>query len=128
MRLPDPSTPNLKVDLFQEITLSPRIFLEVDAAVKAKQMKADVNEYPKVNMSASNGGSSTEGLNLSANPSNMQQNDDDARLIEQEEIPLRKGLVVMKELPRLYGKKQHAYHLEQLEKGNHVNGGSLDST
>ncbi|XP_054784760.1 uncharacterized protein LOC129291440 isoform X2 [Prosopis cineraria] len=47
MRLPDPSTPNLKIDLLQEITLSPRIFSEVDAALKAKQMKADVDEYLK---------------------------------------------------------------------------------
>ncbi|KAK4267898.1 hypothetical protein QN277_024622 [Acacia crassicarpa] len=47
MRLPDPSTPNLKIDLLQEITLSPRIFSEVDAALKAKPIKADVDEYLK---------------------------------------------------------------------------------
>ncbi|XP_019463581.1 PREDICTED: CCR4-NOT transcription complex subunit 1 isoform X2 [Lupinus angustifolius] len=47
MRLPDPSTPNLKIDLLQEITQSPRILSEVDAALKAKQMKADVDEYLK---------------------------------------------------------------------------------
>ncbi|CAL5195221.1 unnamed protein product [Lathyrus oleraceus] len=45
MRLPDPSTPNLKIDLLQEITQSPRILSEVDAALKAKQMKADIDEY-----------------------------------------------------------------------------------
>ncbi|KAK7386118.1 hypothetical protein VNO78_26091 [Psophocarpus tetragonolobus] len=47
MRLPDPSTPNLKIDLLQEITQSPRILSEVDAALKAKQMKVDVDEYLK---------------------------------------------------------------------------------
>ncbi|CAL5443547.1 unnamed protein product [Camellia sinensis] len=47
MRLPDPSTPNLKIDLFVEINQSPQIFSEVDAAPKAKQMKSDVDEYLK---------------------------------------------------------------------------------
>lgn len=47
MRLPDPSTPNLKIDLLAEISQSPRILSEVDAALKAKQMKADVDEYLK---------------------------------------------------------------------------------
>ncbi|GJZ71388.1 CCR4-NOT transcription complex subunit 1 isoform X1 [Tanacetum coccineum] len=36
MRLHDPSTPNLKIDLLAEISQSPRILLEVDAALKAK--------------------------------------------------------------------------------------------
>ncbi|KAK4284004.1 hypothetical protein QN277_000895 [Acacia crassicarpa] len=48
MRLLDPSIPNLKIDLLQKITLSTRIFSEVDAALKAKQMKANVNEYLKL--------------------------------------------------------------------------------
>ncbi|KAI3741197.1 hypothetical protein L1987_58865 [Smallanthus sonchifolius] len=47
MRLPDPSTPNLKIDLLVEISQSPRILSEVDAALKAKQMKSDVDEYLK---------------------------------------------------------------------------------
>ncbi|KAK6936303.1 CCR4-NOT transcription complex subunit 1, HEAT repeat [Dillenia turbinata] len=47
MRLPDPSTPNLKIDLLAEINQSPQIFSEVDAALKAKQMKSDVDEYLK---------------------------------------------------------------------------------
>ncbi|XP_024992565.1 CCR4-NOT transcription complex subunit 1 isoform X2 [Cynara cardunculus var. scolymus] len=47
MRLPDPSTPNLKIDLLAEISQSPRILSEVDAALKAKQMKSDVDEYLK---------------------------------------------------------------------------------
>ncbi|KAL6965062.1 hypothetical protein U1Q18_036119 [Sarracenia purpurea var. burkii] len=47
MRLPDPSTPNLKIDLLAEISQSPRILSEVDAALKAKQIKGDVDEYLK---------------------------------------------------------------------------------
>ncbi|XP_072963541.1 uncharacterized protein [Typha angustifolia] len=47
MRLPDPSTPNLKIDLLPEITQSPRILSEVDAALKAKQIKAEIDEYLK---------------------------------------------------------------------------------
>ncbi|KAJ4727200.1 putative Ccr4-not transcription complex [Melia azedarach] len=47
MRLPDPSTPNLKIDLLPEIRDPPRILSEVDAALRAKQMKADVDEYLK---------------------------------------------------------------------------------
>ncbi|EEF50313.1 ccr4-not transcription complex, putative [Ricinus communis] len=47
MRLPDPSTPNLKIDLLPEIREAPHILSEVDAALKAKQMKADVDEYLK---------------------------------------------------------------------------------
>ncbi|KAK1305818.1 hypothetical protein QJS10_CPA10g00894 [Acorus calamus] len=47
MRLPDPSTPNLKIDLLPEITVPPRILSEVDGALKAKQMKADIDEYFK---------------------------------------------------------------------------------
>ncbi|XWS35646.1 hypothetical protein CRYUN_Cryun20dG0014500 [Craigia yunnanensis] len=48
MRLPDPSTPNLKIDLLPEIGEPPRILSEVDAALKAKQLKADVDEYLKM--------------------------------------------------------------------------------
>ncbi|XP_044493750.1 CCR4-NOT transcription complex subunit 1-like [Mangifera indica] len=47
MRLPDPSTPNLKIDLLPEIRDPPCILSEVDAALRAKQMKADVDEYLK---------------------------------------------------------------------------------
>ncbi|KAK4802906.1 hypothetical protein SAY86_001109 [Trapa natans] len=47
MRLPDPSTPNLKIDLLAEIREPPRILSEVDAALKAKQMKAEIDEYLK---------------------------------------------------------------------------------
>ncbi|XP_019098237.1 PREDICTED: CCR4-NOT transcription complex subunit 1-like isoform X9 [Camelina sativa] len=45
MRLPDPSTPNLKIDLLPEIVEAPCILSEVDAALKGKQMKNDVDEY-----------------------------------------------------------------------------------
>lgn len=38
----------LQIDLLAEISQSPRIRSEVDAALKAKQMKADVDEYLKV--------------------------------------------------------------------------------
>lgn len=47
MRLPDPFTPNLKVDLLPEISQSPRILSEVDAALKTKQLKSEVDEYLK---------------------------------------------------------------------------------
>ncbi|CAN4111809.1 unnamed protein product [Withania somnifera] len=53
MRLPDPSTPNLKIDLLAEISQSPRILSEVDAALKFKQMKGDVDEYLKMRQQGS---------------------------------------------------------------------------
>ncbi|KAJ4954224.1 hypothetical protein NE237_031056 [Protea cynaroides] len=53
MRLPDPSTPNLKIDLLAEISQSPRILSEVDAALKAKQMKNDIDEYLKTRQQGS---------------------------------------------------------------------------
>ncbi|KAI3444740.1 hypothetical protein Pfo_001405 [Paulownia fortunei] len=53
MRLPDPSTPNLKIDLLAEISQSPRILSEVDAALKVKQIKSDVDEYLKTRQQGS---------------------------------------------------------------------------
>ncbi|KAL5134610.1 CCR4-NOT transcription complex subunit 1 [Glycine soja] len=44
MRLPDPSTPKLKIDLLQEINQSPSILSEVDAALKAKQIKTHTRQ------------------------------------------------------------------------------------
>lgn len=38
----------LQIDLLAEITQSPRVLSEVDAALKVKQMKTDVDEYLKV--------------------------------------------------------------------------------
>ncbi|GAV69286.1 Not1 domain-containing protein/DUF3819 domain-containing protein [Cephalotus follicularis] len=53
MRLPDPSTPNLKIDLLPEIREPPRILSEVDAALKINQMKTDVDEYLKTRQQGS---------------------------------------------------------------------------
>ncbi|KAJ8748950.1 hypothetical protein K2173_013387 [Erythroxylum novogranatense] len=53
MRLPDPSTPNLKIDLLPEIREPPHILSEVDAALRAKQMKTDVDEYLKTRQQGS---------------------------------------------------------------------------
>ncbi|ONL92541.1 transcription regulator [Zea mays] len=47
MRLPDPSTPNLKIDLLAEISIAPRIMSDVDGALKSKQLKTEVDEYLK---------------------------------------------------------------------------------
>lgn len=38
----------LQIDLLPEIHIPPRIFAEVDAALKAKQVKSEVDEYLKV--------------------------------------------------------------------------------
>ncbi|XXG66487.1 hypothetical protein AAC387_Pa06g0046 [Persea americana] len=53
MRLPDPSTPNLKIDLLAEISQSPVILSEVDGSLKAKLMKAEVDEYLKTRQQGS---------------------------------------------------------------------------
>ncbi|XP_057511675.1 uncharacterized protein LOC130793815 isoform X2 [Actinidia eriantha] len=53
MRLPDPSTPNLKIDLLAEISQPPRILSEVDAALKAKLIKGDLDEYLKTRQQGS---------------------------------------------------------------------------
>ncbi|KAG6428008.1 hypothetical protein SASPL_112256 [Salvia splendens] len=53
MRLPDPSTPNLKMDLLAEINHTPRILSDVDTALKAKQIKDDVEEYLKTRQQGS---------------------------------------------------------------------------
>lgn len=53
MRLPDPSTPNLKIDLLEEMSQAPRILSEVDAALKAKQMKAEVDEFLRTRQQSS---------------------------------------------------------------------------
>ncbi|CAI5954737.1 unnamed protein product, partial [Closterium sp. NIES-65] len=45
MRLPDPFTPNLKVDLLPEISQPPRILSDVEATLRAKGLKAEVDEY-----------------------------------------------------------------------------------
>ncbi|KAJ8900176.1 hypothetical protein K2173_024816 [Erythroxylum novogranatense] len=53
MRLPDPSTPNLKIDLLPEIREPPQLLSEVDAALRARQMKNDVDEYLKTRQQGS---------------------------------------------------------------------------
>ncbi|KAF6141661.1 hypothetical protein GIB67_001213 [Kingdonia uniflora] len=53
MRLPDPSTPNLKIDLLPEISQPPSIFSDVDAALKTKQMKSEIDEYLKTRQQGS---------------------------------------------------------------------------
>ncbi|AQL10296.1 transcription regulator [Zea mays] len=47
MRLPDPSTPNLKIDLLAEISIAPRIMSDVDGTLKSKQLKTEFDEYLK---------------------------------------------------------------------------------
>lgn len=52
MRLPDPFTPNLKVDLLPEITQSPRVITgEADAAFRASQLRTDLDAYLKTRSS-----------------------------------------------------------------------------
>lgn len=49
----------VQIDLLAEISQSPRILSEVDAALKAKQIKGDVDEYLKVILTQSNNCSSS---------------------------------------------------------------------
>jgi CCR4-NOT transcription complex subunit 1 len=44
-RLPDPSSPNFKIDLLAEITQPPRILSEVDSAIKTANIKRDIDAY-----------------------------------------------------------------------------------
>ncbi|CAG8484109.1 12575_t:CDS:10 [Ambispora gerdemannii] len=45
MRLPDPFTPNLKVDLLPEITQSPRVLSDYTSALLTNNLKQDVDTY-----------------------------------------------------------------------------------
>jgi CCR4-NOT transcription complex subunit 1 len=47
MRLPDPFTPNLKVDLLPEISQSPRILSKYATTLGVNNLKADVDTYLK---------------------------------------------------------------------------------
>lgn len=47
MRLPDPFTPNLKVDLLPEITQSPRVVADTDNAFRASPLRAEVDTFLK---------------------------------------------------------------------------------
>ncbi|CAM9513447.1 unnamed protein product [Discosporangium mesarthrocarpum] len=45
MRLPDPFTPNLKVDLLPEITLAPRVLSNYVAALTYRNLKVDLDKF-----------------------------------------------------------------------------------
>lgn len=47
MRLPDPFTPNLKVDLLAEIALPPRAVINYTTIIPASQFKKDLDAYLK---------------------------------------------------------------------------------
>jgi CCR4-NOT transcription complex subunit 1 len=47
MRLPDPFTPNLKVDLLPEISQSPRVLSDYASALAANNLKNDIDNYLK---------------------------------------------------------------------------------
>merc|ERR1711896_126550 len=47
MRLPDPFTPNLKVDLLPEISQSPRILSKYTTTLSHNNLKADVDTFLK---------------------------------------------------------------------------------
>lgn len=47
MRLPDPFTPNLKVDMLNEITTAPRIFTNYVANIQPLTLKKDLDSYLK---------------------------------------------------------------------------------
>eukprot|EP00850_Spirogloea_muscicola_P015627 SM000121S26024 [mRNA] locus=s121:298001:312953:- [translate_table: standard] len=53
MRLPDPFTPNLKVDLLPEINQPPRILSVVESVLSSKQLKVELDEYLKTRQPAS---------------------------------------------------------------------------
>jgi CCR4-NOT transcription complex subunit 1 len=48
MRLPDPFTPNLKVDLLPEITQPPRLLSNYQSALVHNQLKQDIDQYLKM--------------------------------------------------------------------------------
>lgn len=47
MRLPDPFTPNLKVDMLSDISATPRIFTNYAAAIQPANFKKDLDSYLK---------------------------------------------------------------------------------
>eukprot|EP00850_Spirogloea_muscicola_P021681 SM000258S09097 [mRNA] locus=s258:124363:135751:+ [translate_table: standard] len=53
MRLPDPFTPNLKVDLLPEINQPPRILSVVESVLSSKQLKVELDDYLKTRQPAS---------------------------------------------------------------------------
>lgn len=49
IRLPNPFTPNLKIDLLSEIHQSPRILSDFTAAIEASSLLKDLNVYWQIN-------------------------------------------------------------------------------
>ncbi|XP_076065903.1 CCR4-NOT transcription complex subunit 1 isoform X3 [Oratosquilla oratoria] len=47
MRLPDPFTPNLKVDMLPEISISPKIHINVSSLIQPPTFKKDLDSYLK---------------------------------------------------------------------------------
>lgn len=47
MRLPDPFTPNLKVDMLPEITVSPKIPTNVASLIQPPELKKNLDSYLK---------------------------------------------------------------------------------
>lgn len=47
MRLPDPFTPNLKVDMLPEITVSPKIHTTVANLIQPQEFKKNLDSYLK---------------------------------------------------------------------------------
>lgn len=47
MRLPDPFTPNLKVDMLADIAHAPRIMTNYSAAIQPASFKKDLDSYLK---------------------------------------------------------------------------------
>lgn len=47
MRLPDPFTPNLKVDMLQEITMAPRVLTNFSSMIQPLTFKKDLDSYLK---------------------------------------------------------------------------------
>lgn len=47
MRLPDPFTPNLKVDVLQEITFGPRVLTNYEGMIQPQHFKKDLDSYLK---------------------------------------------------------------------------------
>ncbi|KAG1241162.1 hypothetical protein G6F68_016961 [Rhizopus microsporus] len=48
MRLPDPFTPNLKVDLLQDINQSPNVLSDYTSSLKNKNLKQEIDDYMKL--------------------------------------------------------------------------------
>jgi len=48
MRLPDPFTPNLKVDMLQEISHAPRVFTVYSSTIQPASFKKDLDSYLKL--------------------------------------------------------------------------------